>query len=186
MTTGGRPDCLGPAIMRAKQGDASAMHYLYVRYVDDVYRYVFSIVRDAHDAEDVTQALFAKLMTTIGRYEQREVPFAAWILRVARNASLDHVRSRRQIPVEEVHRVNEHDEQIGFERSQSLRAAFERVPEDQREVLLLRHVGGMSPSEIAASLGKSEGAVHGLHHRGRKALRRALLELEAGPVTASP
>jgi RNA polymerase sigma-70 factor (ECF subfamily) len=141
---------------------------------------------DPHDAEDVTQALFAKLLTTIVRYEQREVPFAAWILRVARNASLDHIRSRRQIPVKEVHRADEPDEQVGFERSQSLRAAFERLPEEQREVLLLRHIRGMSPSEVAASLGKSEGAVHGLHHRGRKALRLALLELEAGPVTASP
>jgi RNA polymerase sigma-70 factor (ECF subfamily) len=185
MATGGRPDHLGPAITRAKEGDASAMHFLYVRYVDDVHRYVHSIVRNPHDAEDVTQALFAKLITTIWRYEEREVPFAAWILRVARNAALDHMRKQRHIPCEEVHAPHEHDEQVRVERTHSLRAAFERVPEEQRVVLLMRYIRGMSTREIAASLGKSEGAVHGLHHRGRRTVRRTLLELESGPVTAS-
>ena len=78
------------------------MHYLYSRYSDDVCRFVQSIVRDHHQAEDITQDVFAKLMRAIQKYEEREVPFAAWIMRVARNAALDHVRSRRQIPVDEV------------------------------------------------------------------------------------
>jgi RNA polymerase sigma-70 factor, ECF subfamily len=176
---------LGKAIARAKEGDTSALHFLYVRHADDVYRYVHSIVRDPHDAEDVTQAIFARLMTSIRRYEPRQVPFAAWLLRVARNAALDHLRRRRPIPCEEVHVAAEHEAQVGFERSQSLRTALARLPHEQREVVVLRHIGGLTPSEIADSLGKSEGAVHGLHHRGRKALRRALLELESGPVTAT-
>ena len=77
-------------------------HYLYSRYADDVRRFVQSIVRDHHEAEDITHDVFAKLIRAIQKYEEREVPFAAWIMRVARNAALDHVRSRRQIPVEEV------------------------------------------------------------------------------------
>jgi RNA polymerase sigma-70 factor (ECF subfamily) len=179
-------DLVRPAIARAKEGDPSALHYLYVRYADDVFGYVNSIVRDPHDAEDITQTMFAKLMHAILRYEERDVPFSAWILRVARNASLDYLRARRQIPFEEVRTSEDHrDEQLGYERSQSLRTALEGLPEDQREVLVLRHIGGLSPTEIAQMLGKTEGAVHGLHHRGRKALRRALLELEAGPVTAT-
>src|SRR5918992_3421454 len=97
-----RDGLLGTAISRAKQGDTNALHFLYVRYADDVYGFVNSIVRDHHEAEDITQNLFAKLMRIIGKYEQREVPFSAWILRVARNAALDHMRARRQIPFEEV------------------------------------------------------------------------------------
>jgi RNA polymerase sigma-70 factor (ECF subfamily) len=181
----GGPDLVRPAIARAKEGDPSALHYLYLRYADDVFGYVNSIVRDPHDAEDVTQTMFAKLMKSIVRYEERDVPFSAWILRVARNAALDHIRARRQIPFEEVRAPDERDEQVGFERSQSLRDALERLPAEQREVLVLRHIGGLSPTEIAETLDKTEGAVHGLHHRGRKALREALLELGAGPVTAS-
>ncbi len=176
-------DLVRRAIARAKEGDTSAMHYLYVRYADDVYGYVNSIVRDPHDAEDITQTMFAKLMHSIVRYEERDVPFSAWILRVARNAALDHIRARRQIPVEEVRATEERDDQIGFERSQSLRTALDQLPEEQREVLVLRHIGGLSPTEIADTLGKTEGAIHGLHHRGRKALRAALIELESAPVT---
>jgi RNA polymerase sigma-70 factor (ECF subfamily) len=63
---------------------------------------VNSIVRDSHAAADVTQNLFGRLMTTVQRYEAGEVSFAAWILLVARNAALDHLRACRQVPVEEV------------------------------------------------------------------------------------
>jgi RNA polymerase sigma-70 factor, ECF subfamily len=59
-----------------------------------------------------------------------------------------------------------------------------RLPANQREVLLLRHVAGLSPREIAERLGKTEAPVHGLHHRGRRALSAALRELEAMPVEA--
>lgn len=173
------------AVARAKEGDMSALHFLYVRFADDVCGYVASIVCDSHEAEDITQNVFAKLMTAIHRYEQREVPFAAWILRVARNVALDHIRARRQIPFEEVRVDDDGHEQIGFERSQCLRDALQRLPEDQREVLVLRHIAGLSPGEIADRLGKTEGSVHGLHHRGRGALQTALRELDAAPVIAA-
>jgi RNA polymerase sigma-70 factor (ECF subfamily) len=178
-------DLVYRAVARLKEGDKSALHFLFVRYSDDVCGYVRSIVKDSHEAEDITQNVFAKLVTAIRRYEQREVPFAAWILRVARNAALDHMRARRQIPFEEVRTTDEGYEQVGFDRSQSLREALGRLPEDQREVLVLRHIAGLSPTEIAERLGKTEGAIHGLHHRGRGALQSALRELDAAPVIAS-
>src|ERR671915_695243 len=179
-----RDGLLGSAIARAKQGDTGALHFLYVRYADDVYGFVNSIVRDHHEAEDITQNLFAKLMRIIGKYEQREVPFSAWILRVARNAALDHMRARRQIPSEEVRTSDEGDDQVGFDRFHSLREALDRLPGDQREVLVLRHIAGLTPPEIAEVLGKTESSIHGLHHRGRGALQAALRELDAAPVTA--
>lgn len=172
------------AIARAKEGDTGALHFLYVRYADDVQGYVNSIVRDSHEAEDITQNVFAKLMTVIVKYEQRQVPFSAWILRVARNAALDHMRARRMVPCEEVRTSDEGYEQMGFERSLSLRDALEQLPPDQREVLVLRHIAGLAPGEIAERLDKTEGSIHGLHHRGRRALTDALTELEAAPVTA--
>ena len=172
------------AVARAKEGDMSALHFLYVRFADDVCAYVRSIVRDPHAAEDVTQIVFTKLMKAIQKYERRDVPFAAWIIRVARNVALDHIRASRQIPLAEVRTSDEGTEQVGFERALCLREALGRLPSDQREVLVLRHVAGLSPGEIADRLGKSEASIHGLHHRGRGALRAALRELEAAPVTA--
>jgi RNA polymerase sigma-70 factor, ECF subfamily len=173
------------AVTRAKDGDMSAVHFLYVRFADDVCGYVNSIVRDQHEAEDITQNVFAKLITAIKKYEPREVPFAAWILRVSRNAALDNLRARRQIPFEEVRTDDDGDDQIGFERSQCLRDALWRLPQDQREVLVLRHLAGLTPTEIADRLGKSEGSIHGLHHRGRGALKMALAEMHAAPVVAA-
>lgn len=178
-------DVLPHAIVRAKQGDATALHFIYVQFADDVFGYVRSIVRDSHEAEDITQNVFAKLMKAIQKYEPRDVPFAAWILRVARNAAMDHLRARRQIPFAKVRKDDEGYEQVGFERSQCLRDALSRLPPEQCEVLVLRHLAGLSPSEIAERLGKTEASVHGLHHRGRAALQAALREVEAGPVTVA-
>jgi RNA polymerase sigma-70 factor, ECF subfamily len=172
------------AVAHAKEGDMSALHFLYVRFADDVCAYVRSIVRDPHTAEDITQIVFTKLMKAIHKYERRDVPFAAWIIRVARNAALDHIRASRQIPIAEVRTSDEGSEQVGFERALSLREALARLPADQREVLVLRHIAGLSPGEIADRLGKTEASIHGLHHRGRSALRAELSELDAAPVTA--
>lgn len=89
------------AVRLAQAGDREALGFLYARYADNVHGYVRSIVHDPHDAEDVTQQVFAELIHMIGRYEEREVPFFAWILRVARNLAVDQLRCRRMIPVEE-------------------------------------------------------------------------------------
>jgi RNA polymerase sigma-70 factor, ECF subfamily len=172
------------AIFRAQKGDMEALHFLYVRYSDDVLRYVRSFVQDHHEAEDITQNVFVKLMSVIGKYEPREVPFAAWILRVSRNAALDYLRARRMTPCEDVRVEDGEHGQISHERGRDLRHALERLPEEQREVLVLRHIVGLSPVEIADVLGKTESSVHGLHHRGRLSLKSSLQELGAAPVVA--
>src|SRR5262249_935453 len=84
-----------PAVRRAPAGDADAMRFIYLRFADNVYGYVCSLVRDEHDAEDVTQQIFMKLLTSLERYQPSGVPFSAWILRVAHNAAIDHMRARR-------------------------------------------------------------------------------------------
>ena len=172
------------AIERAQAGDAEGLHFLYVRFAPDVQRFVNSLVKDHHEAEDITQNIFAKLMTKIKKYEQREVPFVAWIMRVARNAALDHMRAKRAIPTEEVRIADSGQAQVGIDRGRDLRHALEQLPEDQREVLILRHIAGLSPVEIAATLKKSESSVHGLHHRGRRSLQEKLTEIGAAPVIA--
>lgn len=172
------------AVSRAKAGDPEGIHYLYVRYADDVLRFVNSFVRDRHEAEDITQNVFAKLITAIVKYEQREVPFDAWILRVARNAALDHLRARRAVPTEEVRLADADPSQDGVDSGQALRQALEELPDEQREVLVLRHIVGLSPVEIANALDKTESSVHGLHHRGRRALQANLAAMGVTPVVA--
>ena len=89
------------AVSRAKEGDDEAMRFLYLRYSHNIYGYVRSIVRDDHEAEDVTQHVFAKLMTVLHKYDDRGIPFFAWLLRLARNLAIDHLRANRAIPCEE-------------------------------------------------------------------------------------
>jgi RNA polymerase sigma-70 factor, ECF subfamily len=169
------------AVARAKDGDADALRFLYLCYADNVYGYVCSIVRDEFEAEDVTQQIFAKLMTAVGRYEPRVVPFSAWILRVAHNAAIDHVRTRRPVPLEEVHPPDAAgDDGAGSrERFADLRLALDALPAEQRDVIVLRFLVGLTPREIAERMGRSEDAVHGLQHRGRRRLRSEMLALAA-------
>jgi RNA polymerase sigma-70 factor (ECF subfamily) len=171
------------AVAGAKEGDREAVRFLYLQYADNVYGYVRSIVRDDFEAEDVTQQVFAKLMTVIGKYQERDVSFSAWIMRVARNVAVDHLRRRRAIPCEEVRELEPSaDEDASRNRSLMLRDALAALPEEQREVIVLRHLVGLSPGEIAGRLGRTEPSIHGLHHRGRGALRTALTEMQCGPT----
>jgi RNA polymerase sigma-70 factor (ECF subfamily) len=174
------------AVKRAQGGDREAIGFLYARFADNVNGYVRSIVHDPHEAEDVTQQVFAKLIHVIGKYEERDVPFFAWVLRVARNVAVDHLRRQRLIPVEEVRTSDEGSgDPAGDRRILDLREALAGLPKDQCEVLVLRHVAGLSPTEIASRTGRSEGSIHGLHHRGRRALKADLAQRGAGPATVA-
>ena len=167
------------------RGDREAIRFLYDRYADDVYGYVYSIMRDAHEAEDVTQNVFIKLMRILPKYEERAAPFCAWLLRVARNVALDHLRAQRMIPCERVHDPDREasDEQI--DRVLSLQDAMSALSPDHRSVVMWRHLAGFSPVEIAEHLGRTEGAVHALHHRGRLAVQSELKAMSAGPSSRS-
>jgi RNA polymerase sigma-70 factor (ECF subfamily) len=170
------------AVARAKEGDSEALRFLYVSYSGNIYGYVRSIVRDDHEAEDVTQHVFAKLMTSIGKYDERGVPFFAWLLRMARNVAIDHLRANRATPLETLPETGS-SSVPEIARVHSVRDALASLPEEQREVVVLRHVVGLTPGEIAHRMGRTESSIHGLHHRGRRALQRELTALETSPST---
>ena len=169
-------------VARAKQGDREAVRFLYVQYSQNIYGYVRSIVQDEHEAEDVTQQVFAKLITAIVKYDERGVPFFAWLLRLARNAAIDHLRANRTLPTEDVLDPNALCA-VDLDRPEIVRAALATLPDEQRQVVVLRHLVGLTPGEIADHMGRTEGSIHGLHHRGRRALQRELTRLECKPCT---
>jgi RNA polymerase sigma-70 factor, ECF subfamily len=173
------------AIARTKGGDRDALRFLYVRYSDNVYGYICSIVRDEQEAEDLTQHVFMKLITVIVQYKDHGVPFSGWLLRLARNVALDHLRKRRPTPTEEVFGVDEHVDDAAQDRARDLHAALASLPNEQRNVVVMRHLVGLSPPEIAEQMGRTESSIHGLHHRGRRALQEELRLLGASPSTAA-
>jgi RNA polymerase sigma-70 factor, ECF subfamily len=173
-------------VSAATAGDREAMRELYVDHAAAVQARVLRIVEDRHDAEDVTQQVFAKLLTELPRYRPGEAPFRAWVLRVAHNVAVDHVRSRRALPCEEIREPDKREDEVAEQARTSLRAALASLPPAQRDVLLLTHLVGLSPAEIATHLGRSVRSVHGLHYRGRAAARDALNDLGCAPATVPP
>jgi RNA polymerase sigma-70 factor, ECF subfamily len=173
------------AVVRAQAGDHEAIRFLYLRYKNNVYGYVLSMLRDEYEAEDVTQHVFMKLMRVIGKYEPREVPFTSWILRVARNVAVDHLRQRRPIPAEEILDHSEPSYDVSVDRRWGLEQALEALPEDQRGVVVLRHLVGLTPGEIAERMGRTEASIHGLHHRARHTLRGELSAIGCAPTVCA-
>jgi RNA polymerase sigma-70 factor (ECF subfamily) len=173
------------AVARCKRGDRDALRLLYERYAGNVYGYIRSIVKDDKEAEDLTQHVFLKLITAIAKYDDRGIPFSGWLLRLARNVALDHLRRRRPIPAEEVFGADRQSDETALHHAGSLRAALVTLPDEQRTVVVMRHLVGLTPAEIATRMGRSESSVHGLHHRGRRALQQELRRLDSAPSTAA-
>ena len=103
--------------------------------------------------------------------------FSSWLMTLARNAAVDQLRRRRDTLPEQAL----DDAVLDGPGPSSLRTAMSTLPTAQRDVILLRHVVGLSPGEIAARMGRTESSIHGLHNRGRAALRRELCRLHAAP-----
>lgn len=178
-----RDPAIVAAVRRAQRGDMDAVRFLYLRYKDNVYGYVLSIVRDRDEAEDVTQDVFLKLISAIRQYEPRKVPFTAWIIRVARNVAVDHQRRRQLVPCEEVLGQSVPTEETSVDFRWGLELALMTLPEDQRDVVMLRHLAGLTPPEIARQMQRTVQSIHGLHHRGRQALQRELSLAGCAPTT---
>jgi RNA polymerase sigma-70 factor (ECF subfamily) len=113
------------------------------------------------------------------------VPFVAWLLRMSHNVAVDAVRARRTTPAAQIFGPDDAVCEDAPERARSLHAALAALPEDQRQVVVLRHVLGLSPGEIAQQLGRTSSSVYGLHHRGRRALCAGLERLDSTPLTAA-
>jgi RNA polymerase sigma-70 factor, ECF subfamily len=177
------------AVKRASAGDGEAIGELYDRYASRVYGHVRRVMRDRHDAEDVTQLVFLKLTWTLDRYDERSGDFCAWLLRVARNQAIDELRRRRPVLLAEVYASGTRpDARAGSDeataaRAGALREALAELSADQREVIVLRQFMGLRPREIADRMDRSEGSVHALYHRGRVAMQASLANAESAPAT---
>jgi RNA polymerase sigma-70 factor, ECF subfamily len=183
-SAGSDDELIRQAIAGAQDGDRAAAEYCYCRFAGAVQRYVESIVREPHDAEDITHNVFIKMFGCLERYDERVAPFSAWLLRIARNAALDHLRRSRTLPSEQLAGRRAAVTRRDPDASATLRDAFETLPDQQRLVLFLRHVLGLSPGEIADVLGRTQASVNGLQHRGRGALKAALRRADMTPATA--
>ena len=164
-------------VLQATKHDQAAFVQLYDRFVDKIFKYIYYRVGNQTDAEDLTSQVFMKAWQAIGRYEWTERPFAAWLYRIAHNLIVDHFRTRREaIPLEDAADLEErgaslHEILEEHLTAEALRRALHRLTPDQEQVIILRLLEGYSTTEVAAIMGKQEGAVRTLQHRALAALR---------------
>lgn len=180
-------------IERAKK-DEEAFGQLYERYSQRIYQYIYYRTSSEDDAEDLTAKTFMRAWQHIGNYDNRGVPFSAWLYRIAHNlvANWHRDNSRRKvISLDDLNRwqVNEDGPEaaalLAEDRTALLRVV-RRLPADRQELLALKFVEHLSNAEIGEVMGRSEGAIKSLYHRTLIALRDDLQEAMPVEPKGSP
>src|SRR5450432_2856026 len=177
------------SLVEAALRDPSAFDALYRKYLAQVYSYAYYELGSHHDAEDAAERTFMLALGALNRFEERARPvdgdgastFRVWLFQIARNVVANLRRGRGRHPVAPIEAAAGMAGQVDIEAEVSERheagaawAAVARLPEERRRALVLRFVEEMSTAEIAGVLGRSEGAVRVLIHRGLRAVARDL------------
>jgi RNA polymerase sigma-70 factor, ECF subfamily len=165
-------------LVEAAQSDPAKFDALYELHFGRVYALVASRVRDRATAEDVTSEVFHKALASLPSYAWRGVPFAAWLLRIAANAIVDHAkRAAREFPAPDdppepaVDLDIQASEMRALEHRAQLFRLVGQLPEIQKQVVYERFVEQRSIREIAQRLGKTPGAIKQLQLRAVQNLR---------------
>jgi RNA polymerase sigma-70 factor (ECF subfamily) len=159
-------------LVEAAQHDRARFAELYERNFERVYAFILRRVQKRSQAEDLTAEVFHQALKNFDRYEWRGVPFAAWLLRIARNEVVDHLQqSSREQDLREQERGEDSREMAAVEQRATLFAMVRSLPSDQQTVIRMRFAEEKSIREIAEALGRTEGAVKQLQFRALEKLR---------------
>lgn len=166
-------------IKQVKNGDAEAFGLLYDQYAEIIFRYVYSHLDNRLDAEDLTEEIFLRAWRALPKYDERGLPFSAFLFRIARNSLIDYYRQKKQVSSIDDMEVQSHE--AGPEETvdllienHDLRKTIAELREDYRNVLIFRFLSGLSPEETAQVMQRSVGAVRVLQHRALSALKDLL------------
>jgi RNA polymerase sigma-70 factor (ECF subfamily) len=173
-----------PSLALRAKTERDAFGILYERHVSAIYRYVFYRTGNTDDSEDLTAKVFARALKHIHNYNDRGLPFTAWLYRIAHNVVANFHRDNSRhpsVPLDEIELVNTHhddaDRKIDDDRDQRrLIAAIRALPEERQHLIVLKFVQQLQNAEIGAIMNRSEGAIKSLYHRTLLQLREALEE----------
>jgi RNA polymerase sigma-70 factor (TIGR02952 family) len=165
-------------VRQAQEGDAEAFGRLYDHYVTMVYRYVYHRVGDRATAEDVTSETFVRALRRIDSLSFQGRDVGAWLVTIARNIVLDHVKSSRYrlevatADMRDADRATDgpEDAVVAHLTNRELLACVQQLGSEQQECIVLRFIHGLSVSETAAIMGKKDGAIKALQHRAVRRL----------------
>lgn len=179
-----RPEEVDRVVESARRGESAAIGTLFDRHHENVFRYLWARLGDRQAAEDLTGEVFLRMQASLPHYEVRELPFRAWLFRIARNLLIDEYRQRNgRVTVSLDESTTAVPAGAGPEQAveleltaERLRRAILRLSRARREVVALRFFGQLSLRETATAMGKTVAAVKALQHEGLLALRVALQE----------
>jgi len=168
--------------------EPEAFGELYERYVKRIYNYVYYRTGNHHDAEDLTARVFQRALSHIPRYQNRGVPFSAWLYRIAHNLVVNWHRDRKRRHVISIDDLAltalkaEAPEEFTEKQEQQelLLDAIRNLPDDRQQLLMLKFIDRLSNAEIGEIMGRSEGAVKSLYHRTLLALRDEISRMRTG------
>lgn len=167
-------------LVEAARHDREAFGTLYDRYFDAIYHYIAVRVEDTAVAEDLAASVWERALRAIESYQLRGVPFLAWLYRIAGNLVANHHRRRRLLQMIGLSpREPAPERGASVEDRLAVRAAYDRLPLADQEVLALCYFADLSTAQMAEVLGCSEPAVHKRLQRARSRLR-ALFEEDEG------
>jgi RNA polymerase sigma-70 factor, ECF subfamily len=170
------------ALVVRAQSEPEAFGILYERYVERVYAYIYHRVGNVQDTEDLTARTFYRALDKLATYEDRGLPFSAWLFRIAHNLVANWHRDRGRRRFLSLDRLWSHsregdtpDAQVEqAETQEALWAAINRLPAERRDLLLYKFSSRLSNLEIGQLMDKSEGAIKSLYFRTLAALRKDL------------
>ena len=162
--------------IEAAQKDPGRFADLYEEHFERVYAYVLRRISNRTEAQDVTADVFQQALANLKRFQWRGAPFAAWLYRIAANAVADHFqRMSRQSSDPPPDSSFEEENYEDVERRAALFRSVDKLPPDQRRVIVMRFGEEKSIREIAQEIGRSEGAVKQLQWRGLQSLRAQMI-----------
>jgi len=171
-------------VRRTQEGDAEAFGQLYDHYVTLVHRYVCNRIGDRATAEDVTSETFVRALRRIDSLSFQGRDVGAWLVTIARNIVLDHVKSSRYrlevatADMRDADRATDgpEDAVVAHLTNHELLACVQQLGNEQQECIVLRFVHGLSVAETAEIMGKKDGAIKALQHRAVRRLAGLLPE----------
>ena len=168
-------------VQAAQRLEPEAWNELYNQYYPRIYAFLLTRLRDAMQAEDLAADVFISALRAIRSYEERGLGFSAWLFRVAQNRLTDHLRRSRLRASDNLddwsERLSDDDAVSGASARadrMDVQRALDRLTVDQRQVIHLRFLDGMTSQEVASVLGKSEASVKITQHRALRAMKQLL------------
>jgi RNA polymerase sigma-70 factor (ECF subfamily) len=169
-------------VERAKGGDKEAFNTLYRIYITPVYRFAYSRLRNADDAEDIVQETFTKAYEAIGRYDDRGITLLPYLFTVARNLIINAGKKKKAepMPQEDIEKhsgdMDPERDAIEGEERRAIYLALDKLPDADRSVIELRFFSEYSYAEIAERSGKREDAIRQQVARALKKLRMVMID----------